>query len=41
MVTGWLPEHTGAARLAAKNARSNTMAEAVEVAHGGAVDGQG
>ena len=41
MVTGWLPEHTGAARLAAKNARSNTMAEAVEVAQGGAVDGQG
>ena len=41
MVTGWLPEHTGAARLAAKNARSNTMAEAVEVAQGGAVDGRG
>ena len=41
MVTGWLPEHTGAARLAAKNARSNTMVEAVEVAQGGPVDGQG
>ena len=41
MVTGWLPEHTGAARLAAKNARSDTLAEAVEVARGGAVDGQG
>lgn len=37
MVTGWLPEHTGAARLAAQHARSNTMADAVEVAHGGEV----
>ncbi len=35
MVTGWLPEHTGAARLAAQNARSNTMADAVEVANQG------
>jgi len=40
MVTGWLPEHTGAARLAAKNARRDTLAEAIEVAHGVADDGQ-
>jgi phosphate transport system protein len=26
MVTGWLPEHTGAARLAAQNARKEAMA---------------
>ncbi|MEX2658464.1 MAG: phosphate signaling complex protein PhoU, partial [Acidimicrobiales bacterium] len=32
MVTGWLPEHTGAARLAAQNARSEAMADAVQVA---------
>ena len=36
MVTGWLPEHTGAARLAAQNARSETLSVAVEVAQGGA-----
>lgn len=32
MVTGWLPEHTGAARLAARNARDETVAAAAEVA---------
>jgi phosphate transport system protein len=41
MVTGWLPEHTGAARLAAKNARRDTLAEAIEVANGVAADGEG
>ena len=35
MVTGWLPEHTGAARLAAQSAKAVTLAEAVEVAQGG------
>lgn len=50
MVTGWLPEHTGAARLAAQNARTDILSAAVEVAQGaggaeavnnGTVDGRG
>lgn len=45
MVTGWLPEHTGAARLVARHVRSDTFTTAVEVAHGagteaGVGDGQ-
>jgi len=39
MVTGWLPEHTGAARLAAQNARADTLVAAVEAING--IDGDG
>lgn len=38
MVTGWMPEHTGAARLAAQHARSDTLVTEVEVEVG---DGNG
>ena len=39
MVTGWLPEHTGAARLAAQNARADTLVAAGEAIDG--IDGDG
>lgn len=33
MVTGWMPEHTGAARLAARSSRTDTLAAAVEAVY--------